>query len=106
MLEDISPTIQPKSNDVIVRVEDTAKIYSDQTGAFPFPSSRGYRYILIAYDVDLNAIMDPPLKSKKSFEKNIVLLGLISHLTKRGFKPNYWIMDNKCFTLVKGKISY
>lgn len=32
---------------------------------------------------------------------NIVLLRLISHLTKRGFKPNYWIMDNECSTLVK-----
>ena len=99
--EDTNPIIAPKSNDVIVQVEDTKKIYSDQTGAFPFPSSRGYRYIMIAYDVDSNAIMTRPLKSKKSIEMNIVLLGLINHLTKRGFKPNYWIMDNECSTLVK-----
>lgn len=62
--EDTHPTMQQKSNDVIVRVEYTAKIYSDQTGVFSFLSSRGYRYILIAYDVDSNAIMAWPLKSK------------------------------------------
>ena len=76
-------------------MKDTKKIYSDQTGAFPFPSSRGYRYILIEYDVDSNAIMTCLLKSKKSIKMNIVLLGLINHLTKKGFKPNYWIMDNE-----------
>ena len=49
--------------------------------------------------------MTQPMKSKKSFEMNIVLLGLINHLTKRGFKPNYRIMDNKCSTLVKDMFS-
>ena len=57
--------------------------------------------MVIAYDVDSNKILAHPLKSKKSFEMNIVLLGIISHLTKRGFKQNYWIMDKVSSSLVK-----
>ena len=29
------------------------------------------------------------------------LLGLIAMLTNRGFKPNYWILDNKCAQIIK-----
>lgn len=51
--------------------------------------------------MDSNAIIAWTLKSKKSFEMNTVLLRIISHLTKRGFKSNYWIMDKECLTMVK-----
>ena len=32
-------------------------MYSDQTGTFPYLSSRGFRYIMIMYDYDMNAIL-------------------------------------------------
>ena len=70
-------------------------------GAFPFPSSRGYRYIMITYDVDSNAIISRQLKSKRSIEMHVVLLNLIQSLTKRGFKPNYWVLDNECAKIIK-----
>ena len=60
--EDTFPTIQRKSDDIIIRIEDTAKIYSNQTGAFPSLSSGGYRDILIPHDVDSNVIMSRPLR--------------------------------------------
>ena len=31
----------------------------------------------------------------------VTLLRLIAMLTKRGFKPNYWILDNKCAQIIK-----
>ena len=85
--ENYYPSISPQSNDVIFKIEQTAKKYFDQTGKFPFPSSRGYQYILIAYDVDSNAILSRPLKSKLSTEMCATLLGLIDMLTQQGFTP-------------------
>ena len=41
----------------MVSFETTAKAYSDQTGKFPFTSSRGNQYLLIVYDYDSNAIL-------------------------------------------------
>ena len=46
-------------------IDTTGKVYSDQTGHFPVISTRGYKYILIFYDVDSNAIIHRPLKSKE-----------------------------------------
>ena len=93
--------MENKSNDVLTQIEDTAKMYSDQTEPFPFPSSQGYRYILVAYDVNSNAILAQLLKSKKSVEMKVVLLGLINRLTKRDFRPNRWVMYNKCAEIIK-----
>ena len=94
--DDNHPVMEKKSNDVLIQIKDKSKMYSDQTGPFPFPSSRGYRYILVAYNVDSNAILAQPLKIKQSVVMKILLLGIINRLTKRGFKPNYWVIDKKC----------
>ena len=40
------------------------KTYSDQTGRFPFRSSRGNEYIMVMYDYDANAILVAPLKNR------------------------------------------
>ena len=56
---------------------------------------------MIAYDVDSNAILSRPLKSKRSIEMHVVMLDLIQSLTKRGFKPNYWVLDNECAKIIK-----
>jgi hypothetical protein len=45
-------------------IEDTGKIYTDQTGRFPVTSSQGHKYILILYDYDSNAILAEPIKSR------------------------------------------
>ena len=60
--DDFHPKMELKYNDVVLKIVNTNKMYSDQTGAFPFPSRRGYRYLLISYDVDSNAVLARPLK--------------------------------------------
>ena len=40
------------------------KIYSNQTGCFPYVSSRGNQYILVLYDQDYNAIFVELLKRR------------------------------------------
>ena len=44
--------------------EPTGKLYTDLTGRFPVQSSKGLRYILVAYNFDSNSIHVKPLKSR------------------------------------------
>ena len=57
-IDDNFPTIpEEKSHNVYIKVfECTNKIFSDQTGLFPFPSSQSFRYIMIVYDYNTNYI--------------------------------------------------
>ena len=96
---------QKKTNEVFIKIiQPENKIYSDQTGAFPFPSSRGYRYIMVFYDVDSNAILAQPMKSKTSTELNAMVVRMIYKLAKRGFKPKYYVLDNEMSELVKSTL--
>ena len=45
------------------------RIYTDQTGKFPYISSRRYQYIMILYAWDFNAILSIPLESKSSADQ-------------------------------------
>ena len=44
------------------------KIYSNQTGSFPYWSSRGNQYLFVMYDYDSNAIVFNALKNRNSVE--------------------------------------
>ena len=55
-----------KVRDVYVKVYDARETtFSDQTGQFPTRSKRGNKYIMVMVEVDRNAILDEPLKSRK-----------------------------------------
>ena len=43
----------------------TGKTYSDQTGRFLIPSSRGNNYLFILYDYDSNIILAEPIPDRK-----------------------------------------
>ena len=45
--------------------------YGDLTGAFPFKSSRGNKYLYILYDFDSNAILVQPLQTRQAFSNQI-----------------------------------
>ena len=54
-----------KHQDIYVKVTDTKKkVYSDQTVKFPVTSRRGHKYILIVFEVNINAILSDPTKTK------------------------------------------
>ena len=65
--EDMYPipdTPNIKTHDVIYAITSKEnKAYMDLPGRFPYSSSRGHEYILIAYHYDSNAILGPPLKN-------------------------------------------
>ena len=43
-------------------------IFLDQTGKFPKRSQRGYKYIMVMVEIDRNAILVEPMKSRKDEE--------------------------------------
>ena len=45
--------------------EPTGKLYTDLTGRFPVPSSRGHKYILVTYNFNSNSIHVKTLKSRR-----------------------------------------
>ena len=58
---------EPKTchNDVYVKVWDTKeKVYTDQTGKFPFQSVSGNRYLMVMVEVDSNYIDAQPMKNR------------------------------------------
>ena len=43
-------------------------IFSDQIGKFPKQSQRGYKFIMVMVEIDSNAILVEPMKSRKDEE--------------------------------------
>ena len=85
--------------------------YSDQTGRFPFASSRGHEYFYVMYCYDANAILVKPIKNRKS--RTLVEAWDTTHkrLTKNGHKVTMYILDNEFsgdlkFAMEEEKISY
>lgn len=68
MLEDSFPSLQePKCHHcyaVVFPYEEKGISYSDQTGRFPYQSSRGNKYVFLCYNYDANAILFGLLKNK------------------------------------------
>eukprot|EP00804_Cyclotella_cryptica_P015405 CCRYP_008025-RA/>CCRYP_008025-RA protein AED:0.42 eAED:0.42 QI:0/-1/0/1/-1/1/1/0/193 len=61
--------IGKKTQDIFIKtyeVRDT--IFSDQTGKFPTRSQRGNKYIMVLVEIDSNAILVEPMKSRKDEE--------------------------------------
>ena len=58
--------VLPKNNcDIYVMVDRMKKKnYTDQTGKFPVTSGRGTKYLMIMCEVDSNAILAEPMKTK------------------------------------------
>ena len=81
--------------------EPTGQIYTDQTGRFPVQSSRGYKYIMILYDHDSNAILAEPMKSRSDHDMIRAYEKLHSYLTTRGLKPKLQRLDHEAATKLK-----
>jgi hypothetical protein len=58
-----------KTHEAFFRVDDiTDSIHTDQTGAFPFTSQRGNRYIMVAIHLDANYIFAEPMRNRTKEE--------------------------------------
>ena len=83
-----------KSNQIIFAMyNEESKVYSDLCGRFPYQSSRGNNYIIVAYHYDANAIL---LHTVKNCNAATLVEGwrcLLKRLTTAGVKPDTWILD-------------
>ena len=71
--EDVPAEPKKRHNDVAIKVWDVKeKIFTDQTGKFPYQSVEGYRYLMVMVEVDSSVIDAEPMKIKK--EKSTFVL--------------------------------
>ena len=84
-----------RTHQIFLKVtECSSKIYTDQTGRFPVTSSRGNKYIMIAYDYDSNNILAEPIKSRTSLHIKNYYQTMSKLLCSRGMTPKTHVLDN------------
>ena len=99
------PILHKKTNNACVAFQPTNTIFSDQTGAFPIISSRGYHYIMFVYIYNINAILMRYLNTKAGAEHLKTFKDVHALLLHRGLQPKYCRMDNECSAPIKKYIT-
>ena len=84
---------------IIDQKEDLA--YMDLTGRFPYKSSKGNEYVLVAYHYDANAILVQALKNREAKTITEAWETVNDRLSKVGQKPNTYILDNECSSTLR-----
>ena len=90
------------TNLVLLKTVDlTGKFYTDQTERSPVTSSKGNKYILVAYHFESNTIHAEPLKTRSGLDLKTAYQKIHSLLTNRALKPGLHILDNEFPTVLK-----
>ncbi len=91
-----------KTHEAFFRVDDlTDSIHTDQTGAFPFTSQRGNRYIMVAIHLDANYILVEPMRNRmkevmiRAYEK------IIHRMRSAGLGIKKHTLDNEASDALK-----
>ena len=84
--------------------EPTGKLYTDLTTQFPVQSSRGHKYILVAYNFDSNSIHVKPLKSRHDTDTIKAYDNIYNMLTQWDLKPQLHWLDNEASKALKSFI--
>ncbi len=69
-------------------------MFSDQTGKFPTRSQRGNKYIMVMVEIESNAILVEPMKSRKDNEMIQAYDALLTRLRRAGTTPTKHVLDN------------
>ena len=104
-----------KTNEVIYKVFETSSAtgvtYTDQTGRFPYRSSQGNEYLMVAYHYDANVILIQPIKNRQAASLTNAWKIINDRLVTAGVAPKSYIMDNECsndlkMALTKADLTY
>ena len=79
--------------------------YGDLTGAFPYTSSCGHKYLYVMYDHDSNGILVAPLKNRNSATIVTAWKSLFSKLTKHGHTTKMFVLDNEFSSQLKDTLT-
>jgi hypothetical protein len=93
---DTSQLVGKKVRDIYTETYSVRKImFSDQTGQFPTRSQRGIKYIMVMVEIDSNAILVEPMKSRKDEEMICAYNALLLQLKRAGIVPKKHVLDNE-----------
>ena len=92
-----------KTKDCIFAITDLAHHDSsfDLTGRFPHQSSQGNNYVFVCYNYDANAILVEAIPNREAAKSDAAWRKCHRRLTLNGQIVNDYILDNKCFQLLK-----
>jgi hypothetical protein len=96
---DLAPPLDSRSHQVcamLIPKQTILRSYSDQTGLFPVPSSRGNHYLFILYHQDTNTIHAVAIPSRKGPSIRDAWLATHTALVHQGHAPTLHILDNEC----------
>ena len=80
---------------------NTGTAYSDQTGPFSHPSSRGNKLLFVLYDYDSNFIFAVPMKNREAASILAAYTDVYNQLKAAGMKPKLQKLDNECSNMLK-----
>lgn len=95
---------QTPCGDVYVCVKPTHKIFSNQTGKFPYTSRAGYQYIMILYLVDANVILVEPTTKKMVKELGCAYQKLHDQITELGHPVKIHIINDEVMKSYRSKM--
>jgi hypothetical protein len=79
-------------------------MFSDQTGHFPMQSQQGNKYIMVMVEININAILVEPMKSRKDEEMIQAYNALLLRLKRAGIVPKKHVLDNEISENMKNHI--
>ena len=101
--EDLHPPKIPSKTNLLLATLITAPhkttkgiTYTDQTGKFPYTSTRGNKYIFTLYDYDANCILVKAIPDQNASTLVDAWTSTHARLTKNGHTTTTYIMDNEC----------
>jgi hypothetical protein len=94
-----------KVRDIYTTMYDVSKtMILDQTGQFPTCLQSGNKYIMVLVEINSNAILVEPMKSRKDAEMIRAYNALLLQLKRAGIIPKKHVLDNKISENMKNHI--
>ena len=91
-----------KTHEVLFRVNNlTDSIHTNQTGAFPFTSQQGNRYIMVAIHLDANYIFVEPMRNRTKEEMIQAYEKIINRMRMAGLGIKKHTLDNEASDVLK-----
>jgi hypothetical protein len=79
-------------------------MFFDQLGQFPTHSQQGNKYIMVMVEINSNAILIEPMKSRKDEEMIRAYNALLLRLKRAGIVPKEHVLNNKVSDNMKNHI--
>jgi hypothetical protein len=94
------------SNQVFTMVYPLSKLYMDDTGRFPVRACSGNQYIIIAFHIDGNLILQQEFKSKSDHHCIAAYNAIMTRLASRGLSIDLQILNNEASVAYKEAITF